>query len=263
MARTPPTNSPRLALARQTRVLADVDADADAVALAARPRAPSSRPSTPRRPSISRVHARATTSRALLSSQRRPRARSHVPTPFAARRRRPARAGVRPSRRPRRPRARVPARISPRAPPPRSRARPFASITRPIDSLETSRARPHRARAPPSAPRYPKAVGSRPRRRRRLATPPRARFATRSRRTLTFGDRGRRCRRRPRAHCRRAPPALDGTAERGHGGNRDRHEIRPLEYERCSIRGLSRIRLCVIEYLGFPHKVGRMTPSRW
>ena len=261
MARTPPTNSPRLALARQTRVLADVDADADVVALAARPRAPSSRPTTPRRPSISRVHARATTSRALLSSQRRPRARSHVPTPFAARRRRPARAGVAPRVVPVVP-ARVPARISPRAPP-RVRARPFASITRPIDSLETSSRASAPARAPPSAPRYPKAVGSRPRRRRRLATPPRARFATRSRRTLTFGDRGRRCRRRPRAHCRRAPPALDGTAERGHGGNRDRHEIRPLEYERCSIRGLSRIRLCVIEYLGFPHKVGRMTPSRW
>jgi len=157
-------------------------------------------------------------------------------------------------------------RASPRAsrlaPPPRVRARPFASITRPIDSLETSSRASAPARAPPSAPRYPKAVGSRPRRRRRLATPPRALFATRSRRTLTFGDRGRRCRRRPRAHCRRAPPALDGTAERGHGGNRDRHEIRPLEYERCSIRGLSRIRLCVIEYLGFPHKVGRMTPSR-
>ena len=94
MAHTPPTNSPRLALARQTRVLADVDAAANVVALAAPPRAPSSRPSTPRRPSISRVHARATTSRALLSSQRRPRARSHVPTPFAARRRRPARGGV-------------------------------------------------------------------------------------------------------------------------------------------------------------------------
>jgi hypothetical protein len=260
MARTPPTNSPRLALARQTRVLADVDADADVVALAAPPRAPSPRPSTPRRPSISRVHARATTSRALPSSQRRPRARSHVPTPFAARRRRPARAGGAPRVVPVVP-ARVPARISPRAPP-RVRARPFASITRPIDSLETSSRASAPARAPPSAPRYPKAVGSRPRRRRRLATPPRARFATRSRRTLTFGDRGRRCRRRPRAHCRRAPPALDGTAERGHGGNRDRHEIRPLEYERCSIRGLSRIRLCVIEYLGFPHKVGRMTPSR-
>ena len=121
MARTPPTNSPRLALARQTRVLADVDADADVVALAAPPRAPSSRPSTPRRPSISRVHARATTSRALPSSQRRPRARSHVPTPFAARRRRPARAGVAPRVLPVVP-ARVPARISPRAPPPRSRA---------------------------------------------------------------------------------------------------------------------------------------------
>ncbi len=123
MARTPPTNSPRLALARQTRVLADVDVDADAdvVALAAPPRAPSSRPSTPRRPSISRIHARATTSRALLSSQRRPRARSHVPTPFAARRRRSARAGVVPRVVPVVP-ARVPARISPRVPPPRSRA---------------------------------------------------------------------------------------------------------------------------------------------
>ena len=121
MARTPPTNSPRLALARQTRVLADVDADADVVALAAPPRAPSSRPSTPRRPSISRIHARATTSRALLSSQRRPRARSHVPTPFAARRRRPARAVVVPRVVPVVP-ARVPARISPSVPPPRSRA---------------------------------------------------------------------------------------------------------------------------------------------
>ena len=259
MARMPPTNSPRLALARQTRVLADVDADADVVALAAPPRAPSSRPSTPRRPSISRVHARATTSRALLSSQRRPRARSHVPTPFAARRRRPARAGVAPRVVPVVP-ARVPARISPRAPP-RVRARPFASITRPIASLETSSRASAPARAPPSSPRYPKAVGSRPRRRRRLATPPLARFATRSRRTLEFGDRGRRCRRRPRAHCRRAPPARDVTAERGHGGNRDRHEIRPLECERCSIRGLSRIRLCVLGYLGLPHKVGRMTPD--
>ena len=147
MARTPPTNSPRLALARQTRVLADVDADADVVALAARPRAPSSRPSTPRRPSISRVHARATTSRALLSSQRRPRARSHVPTPFAARRRRPARAGVAPRVVPVVP-ARVPARISPRAPP-RVRARPFASITRPIASLARDLPRV-RTRARPS-----------------------------------------------------------------------------------------------------------------
>ena len=163
----------------------------------------------------------------------------------------------RPSRRPRRPRARPRAHLASRPPPAFAR-----DLSRPIDSLEPSSRASAPARAPPSAPRYPKAVGSRPRRRRRLATPPRALFATRSRRTLTFGDRGRRCRRRPRAHCRRAPPALDGTAERGHGGNRDRHEIRPLEYERCSIRGLSRIRLCVIEYLGFPHKVGRMTPSR-
>lgn len=146
MARTPPTNSPRLALARQTRVLADVDADADVVALAAPPRAPSSRPSTPRRPSISRVHARATTSRALPSSQRRPRARSHVPTPFAARRRRPARAGVAPRVVPVVP-ARVPARISPRAPPPA-----FARDLSRRSLVRSPRSRPPPARPHPRAP---------------------------------------------------------------------------------------------------------------
>ena len=89
MARTTPTNSPRRALTPRIRALAlaDVDVAADVVALADPTRAPSSSPSPPRRPSISRVHARTTPSRPPLSSHRRLHAPSRVPTtPFARRR---------------------------------------------------------------------------------------------------------------------------------------------------------------------------------
>ena len=162
MARTPPTKSPRRALAPRTRALAlaDVDVAADVVALADPTRAPSSSPSPPRRPSISRVHARTTPSRPPLSSKRRLHAPSRVPTtPFARRRLRASapRVGV----------PAVPTRVTARISRPTCASRSRASL-RDRAHRPTARSRlssDSRARSNDGVPRWLRAI------RRRAPTP--------------------------------------------------------------------------------------------
>jgi len=214
MARTTPTNSPRRALAPRIRALAlaDVDVAADVVALADPTRAPSSSPSPPRRPSISRVHARTTPSRPPLSSHRRLHAPSRVPTtPFARRRLRASvpRVGV----------PVVPTRVTARI----SRAA-YASRSR--DSLHHRAHRPtarsrlssdSRARSNDGVPRWRRAI------RRRAPTPDpttgsttdargRRDATTRRDATRTFATDARDALGRPRAHCRRRDANVRGRA---------------------------------------------------